>query len=154
MTDIKIIDVAEVDASDFKILISDAIIFTHDHKLLLQKRPESWGGIAAGKITLFGGHGEDGETAVQILERELNEELGAQVSSAKFLFAITESWTNYSELVHIYAWKDQKNSITGCYEGEIIEFDTIEEALKRDELMVYTRFVLKKALRENLCGSL
>jgi len=46
-----------------------------------------------------------------------------------FIGAVTEDWTNHTELVHIHFWHDKKGIITGCYEAEPRYFDNAQEAL-------------------------
>ena len=62
-----------------------------------------------------------------------------------FIGAVTEEWTNYADIVHVYFWHDQRGTITGCYEDEPIEFANVDEALQRSDVMDYARWALQKA---------
>ncbi len=136
--------IREVKADDsvFTKQVSDCIIVTKDHKILLQQRPADWGG----QVTAFGGHLEEGESAEEGLIRELREELGADVKQDELitLGAVTENFTGHTELVNLYFWHDKDGTISGCYEGEARYFDTVEEALSQDGLMDYAIWALKR----------
>lgn len=131
-------------ADRFACHLADCVVLTKDRKILMQQRPESWG-KSAGNLNIFGGHVEDGETVIQGLIRELNEELGAVVIEKDLVFigAITEDWTDHAELVHVYFWHDKQGTITGCYEAEAREYDTVEQALAHPKIMDYAAWALE-----------
>lgn len=152
MTDeIKPVDLAVTPLSAFTKQLSDCVILTHDNKLYLQRRPEGWG-KHGGAVNIFGGHVEDGETAEQAVIREMHEETGGIIEPDNLLFigAVTESWTDHTELVHIHFWHDTANTITGCYEAEAITFDTVDTALAHPKLMAYARWALLECQRRGL----
>lgn len=109
-------------------------------------------GKHAGVLNIFGGHVESGETVIQGLVRELNEELGAIVKEKDVIFigAITEEWTGHSELVHVHFWHDKHGTITGCYEAQSREYDCIEDALAHPKIMDYAAWALTECRRQAL----
>ena len=135
--------------------LADCVVLTHDHKLLMQQRPLNWGS-SAGCLNIFGGHVDPGETIVQALIRELNEELGAKVNENEVIKigAITEDWTQHRELVHVHFWHDKKGTITGCYEAEARYYKSVEEALLHPKIMDYARWALFECQNRNLLTTL
>lgn len=87
---------------------------------------------------------ESGESVLQGLVRELHEELGAVVDPADVIFigALTENFTDHTELVHVHFWHDKHNTITGCYEAEAVHYDTVAEALAHPKIMDYAHWAL------------
>lgn len=148
---IREVDLSKTDQSAFKKNLADCVILTHDHKILMQQRPANWGRFA-GCLNIFGGHVEDGETVMQGLIRELNEELGAQLDEADVIFvgAISEELTGYTELVHVHFWHDGNNTITGCYEAEAVRYDSVEEALLHPRIMDHAAWALRECKNRNL----
>lgn len=143
MDEIRQADSLKTDLKSYRKQLADCVVLTHDKKIYLQRRPDTWG-KHAGVVNLFGGHVEEGENATQAVIRELNEETGGIIEPKYLVFvgAVTEGWTNHTEIVHVYFWHDTKNTITGCYEAEPISFDTVEEALAHPKLMDYARWAL------------
>lgn len=131
--------------------LADCVVLTRDGKILMQQRPENWG-RHAGVLNIFGGHVEEGETVIQGLVRELNEELGSTVLEDDLIFigAITEDWTGHTELVHVYFWHDKHGTITGCYEAEAREYSSVNDALAHPKIMDYAAWALKECRRREL----
>lgn len=127
------------------------MVLTHDHKILMQQQPLSWGRFG-GNLNLFGGHIESGESVSQGLVRELHEELGAIVNPIDLIFfgAVTEDFTDHTELVHIHFWHDRHNTITGCYEAEAVFYEAVVEALAHPRLMDYARWALEACCERGL----
>lgn len=155
MDEIKTVDLIKADLSSYQKQLADCVVLTHDGKLYMQRRPESWG-KHAGVVNIFGGHVEQGEMPTQAVIRELNEETGAQIKEKELLFvgAITEGWTNHSEIVHVYFWHDKHKTITGCYEAEPITFDTLKEAVAHPKIMDYAKWALNECEKRGLLKSL
>lgn len=148
---IREVDPANVHGQRFERHLADCVILTHDNKILMQQRPLNWHSHP-GVLNIFGGHVEKGETIIQALVRELREELGAQVDSNDVIFigALTEDETNHTELVHVHFWRDEKGTITGCYEAEDKRFDTVDEALAHPGIMDYARWALLQSKARGL----
>jgi 8-oxo-dGTP diphosphatase len=134
---------AGADTSGFTKHLADCVVLTKDRKILMQQRPEGWG-KHGGYLNIFGGHVEPGETPMQGMIRELNEELGAIVQEKDVIVVggITEDWTDHQELVYIHFWHDRDGTITGCYECEARTYDTLDAALAHPKLMDYARAAL------------
>ncbi len=148
---LKLVSAEDMERKSFKQHLTDAVILTHDHQLLLQQRPENWG-KHAGVLNIFGGHVEQNETVLEGLARELHEELGAIVRPEEVLFigALTEDWTDHAECVHIHFWHDKNQTITGCYEAEAHYYKTVEEALQHPKIMPYAAWALQECVRLRL----
>ena len=146
-----LVDPSEIPTRHFTQHLADCLILTHDHKILMQLRPENWGKWA-GVLNTFGGHVGDGESVADGLVRELHEELCAvvDVKDVVFLGAVTEDFTKHTELVHIHFWHDKGNTITGCYEAEDRRYDSVAEALSHPKLMDYARWALLTAQARGL----
>ena len=127
------------------------MILTQDEKIILQQRANDWHTFP-GCLATFGGKIESGESPIQALVRELNEELGAKVmpADAISLGAITETYTEHSELIYTYFWHDDRDSITGCYEGEAAYYDNCAAALKHPKIMNDVRWILNKCQKLTL----
>ena len=143
---IKVVDTAKTDMTSFAMHLADCVVLTHDNKLLLQYRPPSWRKTPY-SMNIFGGHVEKGESPVQAVIRELNEELGAKVDPRDLisLGCVTEDFTQHTECVNIFFWHDKNNTITGCYEAEARSFDNAKDVLSNPEVMDYTRWAVKQA---------
>lgn len=151
MQTIKHVDTTNIERSDFSAHLADCVILTKNNTILMQQRPKDWG-KHAGVLNIFGGHLENDETPLQGLIRELREELGAHVKPQDVLFigAITEDWTDHKEIVHVHFWHDIEGTITGCYEGETREYDTVQQALQHPKIMDYAVWALKQCFKKGL----
>lgn len=136
-------DLAAIDASQYDKRYVGCVVLTRDNKILLQQRGDGWSRYP-GYLAEFGGHIEEGETPDEALVRELKEELGAvvEVSTAIKIGAITENLTHHSELIYVYFWHDMHASITGCYEGECMYYDNVDQALHHPKIMPSVRWLL------------
>lgn len=148
---IKKYDIEKIDEASYKSRYVGCIVLSYDHKILLQQRGENWKSHP-GCLSEFGGRIELGETPIEALVRELNEELGAviDISEVVNLGAITEAITNHSELIYVYFWHDKHATITGCYEGEGMYYDNISEVLKHPKLMDSVRWLLQECHHRKL----
>jgi 8-oxo-dGTP diphosphatase len=66
------------------------------------------------------------------------------------LGAVTEAITGHSELIHVYFWHDKEGTITGCYEGEVRYFDSVQEVLTQPKVIDDTRWALNECLARGL----
>lgn len=142
---IREINFKKSDYKKYKKHLADCVVLSAENKILIQKRPDDWHSNAGG-LNIFGGHVDEGETIHQALIRELKEELGAKVIKKDIIDigTVTEEFTGHSEAVHVHFWHDKKNTITGCYEAELLEFDNFEQAVKQEKLMDYSIWALRK----------
>ncbi|MEJ0063791.1 MAG: NUDIX hydrolase [Alphaproteobacteria bacterium] len=148
---IRPVDLTSIDQTAFVRCFADCVVLTKDGKILLQQRPPDWG-RSAGCLTMFGGHIEPGESPMQAIVRETKEELGADVlpSDVVSLGAVTEDFTDHTELVYGYFWHDKRGTITGCYECEAVYYDRIEGALAHPKIMDYVRWFLRECANRGL----
>ena len=146
-----VVDLTKVNESSFVRRYVGCLVLTHDNKILLQHRPENWR-THPGCLATFGGGIETGESPMETLVRELNEELGAKVIPSEVirLGAITEAITNYTELVYHYFWHDKQGTITGCYECEAKYYDTANEVYAHPKVMDDVRWLLKSCQNRGL----
>jgi A/G-specific adenine glycosylase len=71
-----------------------------DGHVLIQKRAEK--GLLAGLWEFPGGKREPGESRSAALRREVREELGAEVRSARFLTRVEHSYTRFQVTLYVY----------------------------------------------------
>lgn len=76
---IRVVNLMQVNESSFKRRYVGCLVLTHDHKILLQQRPDNWR-THPGCLSTFGGEIDLGETPMEALVRELHEELEARVN--------------------------------------------------------------------------
>jgi 8-oxo-dGTP pyrophosphatase MutT (NUDIX family) len=74
--------------------VAAAILVGTCGRLLLQRRDDIPGLLYAGQIGLFGGHREDGETPLDCVRRELEEETGLLFAEERFT-RLVELRANY-----------------------------------------------------------
>lgn len=148
---IRLVDLTKIDEKSYAFYGVECLVVTKDNKIILQRRGDNWQRFP-GYLTLFGGQIENGETPMQALIRELNEELGAQAKESEVisLGAVTEAVTSYTELIHVYFWRDLQDTITGCYEGKIEYFNNAQEIISQPKVMDSTRFALNECITKGL----
>ncbi len=151
MDEIKVVTDFENNKSHYEKHLADVLIVRANGFLYLQKHAET-DVRNPGVVHLFGGHVENKETYSQAAIREINEETGGIIKPAELthIGSVTESFTNHSELVHIYFWQDKENTITGCYERESIEFQTPQKALRHPKIMPYSKWAILEAINRKL----
>lgn len=64
--------------------IASTLLFDTSGRLLFQQRDDIAGITEPGKIGLFGGHKENGETFLECIAREVSEEISIDLPSARF----------------------------------------------------------------------
>lgn len=145
------VDLTQINETDFERRYVGCIVLIKDNKILLQQRGANWDHFP-GYLSEFGGQIEADESPIQALVRELREELGAVVGEHEVVSfgAITEKATKYTELVHIYFWHDKKSTITGCYEGELKYFDSVQAVFDHSNVMESARWLLHLCLENQL----
>ncbi len=86
-----------MNSSQYREIACAVLIDTHG-RFLFQQRDDVPGIVHPGKIGLFGGHREDGESYLQCVVREIHEEISYYVPPAKF-----EHLVNYKGVVEVDA---------------------------------------------------
>lgn len=148
MSDVKVISPEEIKKTDYSFYGVDCVVINKDDEFVLQKRGDNWDRFP-GYLSLFGGEIKKGEKPIEALVRELKEELGAKVKEGDVieLGAVTEEITNHSELIRVYFWHDIYGTITGCYEGEAITYNSIDDVLNCPKVMDNVKWALKECDR-------
>lgn len=136
---------------NYKVNLADVLIKRASGVLYLQRHIDP-ARKSFGAVNLFGGHVEIGESITQAALREIAEETGAQIDPRALIYiaALTEDFTQHTELVHVHFWHDQEDTITGCYERGYIEFNTAQDALQYPHLMPYTRWAIEECVKKGL----
>jgi len=75
--------------------LASAIIIDARGRFLLQQRDETPGFAQPGKIGLFGGHRETGETYLECVVREVYEEIGYFISADRFEHLVSYNGTEF-----------------------------------------------------------
>jgi 8-oxo-dGTP diphosphatase len=150
---IKLVDPSTITATKFTSYFVSCLVITKDNKILLQHRTADARSYPE-HLATFGGGIEIGESPIQALVRELEEELGAKVKPNDVIYigAITEEITNHTELLHTYFWHDKLGTITGCYEGEPRFYPNFSEAQKHPKIMDYVQWLYHQCQQRGLLG--
>ncbi len=145
------IDLTKINKAAFLHCCVGCIVLSQDGKIVLQQR-DSDSLTYPGCLATFGGGLEPGESPMQALIRELKEELGAKVQASDVISfgAITESSTDYSELIYVYFWHDKNGTITGCYEGKAEYYDNCATAMMHPKIMDDVRWLLRQCQSRQL----
>jgi 8-oxo-dGTP diphosphatase len=112
------------------------VFITKSGKVVLQRRTKDHP-TKPGMLTLFGGHIEADETPDQTIAREISEETSLpELTLAK----IAEQ--------HVYIAEIEDTPFE-VYEGAGAESLSIEEALKRDDITLSTRYALERIVYDH-----
>ena len=135
----------------YKNILADCIVLTHDGRLLLQQRPLTWKTFP-GHLMAFGGHVDPGETPLEGVCRELNEELEAEPKpdDVVFLGAVTEDFTNHTEVVFVHFWHDKAATVKGCHEGAPRYYKNAHSALQHPKALDYLKWGLLECVNRGL----
>jgi len=102
-----------------------AVIYSGD-TILLQLRDQKPDIFHPGVWGLFGGSVDDGEKPIDALKRELLEEIGLEIKSAKHLF--NWNYYKYNSLLHFFSVPLTVEFTTLCLnEGQAMELFSIEQ---------------------------
>ena len=132
---------------------TSCLILTHNNRLLLQQRNHQFQDHP-NTLSAFGGKIERGESPIEAILRELQEELGATPRPKELtpLGTITEALSAHTEPVHTYFWHDQHNLINGCYEGQPCYFHSPVEILVQQKWVDDVIWLLSEAQKKQLIG--
>ena len=150
---VTVVDTQQLQMFSYGRHFAGCFIKTHDGRLLLQQRGVHWDRFP-GMLATFGGQVDSGETPLQGMVRELREELGAEIDPSELLFlgAFTKLGLN-DALIHAYWWDDRKGSISGCYEGDPVYFDSATDVLSQDNITPDVYWIAHRCLELGLLSS-
>ncbi|SDH34765.1 8-oxo-dGTP diphosphatase [Pseudobutyrivibrio sp. 49] len=95
-----------------------------DNKYLMLHRTKKEHDINSGKYIGVGGHIEEGESPLDCIKREVKEETGLTLNSAKMRGHITFVMGDETEYAHLFTSDDFTGTITdSCDEGELTWVD-------------------------------
>ena len=101
-----------------------------DNKYLMLHRTKKEHDINSGKYIGVGGHIEEGESHLDCIKREVKEETGLTLNSAKIRGHITFVMGAETEYAHLFTSEDFFGELAdGCNEGELtwVDIDKVME---------------------------
>ncbi|MBW3698478.1 NUDIX domain-containing protein [Vibrio sp. T187] len=101
-----------------------SFILNKKDKILLERRADNKK-TEPGRVTIPGGHIEKGETQVQALTREVEEELGIQATDFTYLCTL-ENQAEELQIVHYYSINSWKGMIS-CFEADALLWSPITD---------------------------
>jgi 8-oxo-dGTP diphosphatase len=127
---------------------ASAIIIDTQGRFLLQQRDEVSGTAQPGKIGLFGGHREEGETYLECVVREIYEEISYFISPDRFKHLVSyngveidaDGDTMRSEFFIVGDVPVEALKVT---EGSLLVVEPDKLAAIEDKLAPSTRFAMK-----------
>lgn len=128
------------------------LLLKKDNKLLLQRRRNT--GHGDGKLSLVGGHVENGESAIMTLVRESKEEIGIIVNplDVNFVYALHRT-DNTEERIDLFfevsRWKGNVRICEPIKSSEVF-FESIEHL--SDDVLPYIKHALKDINKGKLYG--
>ena len=129
--------------------VAKAALFNEKNQLLILTRANN-DVVRPGLLDFPGGAIDEGESPDQAVLREIQEEIGVQLSASdvQLVYAYTSYYDNRSTVRFVYVGKMPEDStITLSHEHEAFEWMDLDEALNKYDHPVYTGAV--KYLLEN-----
>lgn len=130
-----------------KIKVSVAILKNELGEVLLQKKTSDWEWMPNSWIC-FGGHIDEGESPKECIVRELNEELGVELSPKELFFQETEIAKDVVTEMHVFESLISLSQITKITEGSGLAFFSKEE-LSNLKIFHDTKRALEKYFNSN-----
>jgi 8-oxo-dGTP pyrophosphatase MutT (NUDIX family) len=133
--------------------VACAILIDTCGRLLLQQRDDIRGIVHPGKIGLFGGHREAGETSLECVTREIHEEISYSIPPTGF-----EYFTAYEaveeedgDMVHaeFFIARDLDVDLLTITEGSLLLISPDDLATVEPRLTPSARFAIRALLRCN-----
>lgn len=103
-------------------VVAAGILLDTENRYLLGQRPE--GKPYAGYWEVPGGKVEEGETIFQALQRELQEELGIEISSSEELTILEHDYPHAYVRLYVSIIRDWKGTPMGC-EGQNLSWQSV-----------------------------
>lgn len=129
-----------------------ALLITSDGNILLQHKDNNKNQLNPGKIGMFGGTIENGETEIEGFKRELNEEL--EMDLEKYQFHKLNSYLKTKELdgvdheIHVYIIEGVEKDGLVLHEGKDIICDKAENFILNSKLSRITKLALEDYLKK------
>lgn len=122
--------------------VTAGVLYEHG-KVLIKKRPP--GDIHGGFWEFPGGKKESWEDLKECLKRELQEELGIEVSVGEYLYTLTHEYQHGTVILHFFRCRpisdqldiEKESEIKWVYPEELEEYDLLPPDRK------FSRFFLK-----------
>ena len=106
--------------------VAAGILLDSEGRYLLGQRPE--GKPYAGYWEVPGGKIEEGESVFDALKRELDEELGIEITASEELTILEHDYPHAYVRLHVSIIRDWLGTPQGC-EGQQLSWETISEAV-------------------------
>lgn len=128
--------------------VASAILIDSRGRFLLQQRDDVSGIAQPGKIGLFGGHREDGETYLECVVREIREEIGYFISPDRFHHLVTYQGTELDAdgdtmTSEVFVVRDVPVEALNVTEGSLVVVEPDKLAPIEHKLAPSTRFAMK-----------
>jgi mutator protein MutT len=91
---------------DYQKIEAVLAIIKKDNRYLIQKRPSH--GLLADLWEFPGGKRQTGETLIEALQREMEEELGVSLKEPRFLTKVTHAYTRFQVTLHAFSCQTEK----------------------------------------------
>ena len=139
----------EQDIRDF----AAAILVDQSDRLLLQRRDNIPGILHPGKLALFGGRRDPGETQLECIVREVFEEIGWRISAEDFTLFISLNGADPEGIARhvrgaVFIARDVPSDDLMVTEGELLIVHPSEFAGIRSDMTPMARVAVEAFLRE------
>jgi 8-oxo-dGTP pyrophosphatase MutT (NUDIX family) len=125
---------------------SSAWLLLPDGKVVLQRR-DSKSSASANLLATFGGGAKDGESPLEVVGRELNEETSLDVDALNFEYMFDVEWihpkNNRKVIDSIFKVKIQSVNFK-VFEGAGVESYSLDNLAKRDDLSLGMKEIIEK----------
>ena len=137
--------------------VAGAILIDTLGRFLLQQRDDKPGIVQPGKIGLFGGHREDGETFLECVVREVHEEISYFIPAQRFehLASLDKADTEISGghvRAELFLARDIPIDTLVITEGDLLIANLDEVSEIESKLTPVARLAVESFFRKSLCG--
>jgi 8-oxo-dGTP diphosphatase len=128
-----------------------AVLIDTRGRFLMQQRDDIPSILHPGKVGLFGGHREDGESYLECVVREIEEEIGYRVPPERFTFLTTYVEPNDGES---FVATDIPTDALRVIEGSPLIVNRQDVVALEPKFSPGTRFVMNTLLNKHEAGEL